>query len=204
MPRGKKMQTPSKQPEISSMTHEEEEEILHDISKLQDQVQQISLSQKLTEAKINGVESKIKGVEAKIDDLKIDLKTDLTNFLQDILTNGYNRKFVKNYGRIAAPLTTLLKKDAFSWTPEATKAFEHLQEAMCQAPVLATPDFTKTSIVECDASGNGIGVVLMQDERPIAFQSRPIKGKFLHKAIYENEMLAILHALKKCRPYLMG
>eukprot|EP00253_Pinus_taeda_P003744 PITA_03744 len=52
--------------------------------------------------------------------------------------------------------------------------------------------------------GNGIGVVLMQDERPIAFESRPIKGKFLTKAIYEKEMLAILHALKKWRPYLMG
>ena len=110
---------------------------------------------------------------------------------------GYYRRFVKNYGRIAAPLTTLLKKDAFSWTPEATKAFKHLKEAMCKAPVLATPDFTKTFIVECDASGNGIGTVLMQDERPIAFESRLIKGKFLHKAIYEKEMLAILHALKK-------
>ena len=88
MPQGKKMKTPSKQSESSSMTYEEEEEMLHDISKLQDQVQQISLSQKLTEAKINGVESKIKGMEAKIDDLKIDLKADLTNFLQEILTNG--------------------------------------------------------------------------------------------------------------------
>ena len=110
---------------------------------------------------------------------------------------GYYRKFVKNYGRIAAPLTTLLKKGEFSWTPEATKAFEHLKKAMCQAPVLATPDLTKTFIVECDASGNGIGAVLMQDERPIAFESRPIKGKFLSKDIYEKEMLAILHALKK-------
>eukprot|EP00253_Pinus_taeda_P016234 PITA_16234 len=53
-------------------------------------------------------------------------------------------------------------------------------------------------------TGNGIGVVLMQDERPIAFESRPIKGKFLSKSIYEKEMLAILHALKKWRPYLMG
>ena len=66
----------------------------------------------------------------------------------------YSCKFVKNYGRIKSPITTLLKKDAFSWNSEATKAFEHLKEAMCQALVLATPDFTKTFIVECDALGN--------------------------------------------------
>ena len=106
MPRRKKMQTPSKEPESSNMTHEEEEEMLHDISKLQEQVQQMSRSQKLTDAKINGVEAKINGVEAKMngmeakmDNFKIDLntnlktsmadlKTDLTNFLQEILTNG--------------------------------------------------------------------------------------------------------------------
>ena len=68
-----------------------------------------------------------------------------------------------------------MKKDAFSWTPEATKAFRHLREAMCQAPILATPNFTKSFIVDCDALRNGIGVVLMQEERPIAFESCPIK-----------------------------
>ena len=74
---------------------------------------------------------------------------------------GYYQKFFKNYGRITTPLIALLKKDAFSWTHEATKAFEHLKGAMCLAPVLDMLDFTKTFIVECDASGNGIGVVLM-------------------------------------------
>jgi hypothetical protein len=64
---------------------------------------------------------------------------------------SYYRKFVQKYGRIETPLTTLTKKDAFSWTPEATKYFEQLKEVMCKAPVLTTLDFTKTFIMECDA-----------------------------------------------------
>jgi hypothetical protein len=67
---------------------------------------------------------------------------------------GYYSKFVRNYGRIATPLMTLTKKYAFSWTPEATTSFEQHKEVMCKVPILTTPDFTKTFIVECDASGN--------------------------------------------------
>jgi hypothetical protein len=62
---------------------------------------------------------------------------------------------------------------------------------------LTTSDFTKTFIVECDALGNRIDVVLMQEGRPLTFESRPLKGKDLHKPIYEKEMMEILHALKK-------
>ena len=82
------MQTPSKQPEISSMTHEEEDEMLHDISKLQDQVQQRSLSQKLIEAKIKGMVAKMDGIEEKLEGNMEDLKIYLTKLLQEMLTNG--------------------------------------------------------------------------------------------------------------------
>ena len=75
---------------------------------------------------------------------------------------------------------------------------------MCQALVLDTLDITKPFTVKCDGSENGIGIVLMLEGRPISFESRPIKGKYLQKDIIEKEMFAILHALNKWRPYLMG
>jgi hypothetical protein len=117
---------------------------------------------------------------------------------------GYYRKFVKNYGKIAAPLTALLKKNSFTWTPAAAQNFQTLKTAMCTTPVLALPDFTKTFVLECDASGKGIGTVLMQEGRPLAFTSKQLSEKNLGKPIYEKEMLAILHAVELWHPYLLG
>lgn len=74
---------------------------------------------------------------------------------------GYYHKFVKNYGRLTTSLTTLLKKNAFSWNQYAIHDFEKLKKEMCRTLVLATLEFTKTFVVECDASVHGIGVVLM-------------------------------------------
>jgi hypothetical protein len=67
----------------------------------------------------------------------------------------YYRKFVKNYGKIAAPLTSLLKNNDFTWTPTTDQSFQALKEAMCTTHVLALPDFTKTFFLKCDASGKG-------------------------------------------------
>lgn len=74
----------------------------------------------------------------------------------------YYHKFVKNHGKVTTPLTTFLNKDALICTLNVIKAFEHIKEAMCQDSVLATPNFKKTLIVESNASGNDIGIMLMQ------------------------------------------
>jgi hypothetical protein len=117
---------------------------------------------------------------------------------------GYYHKFVKNYGKIATPLTTLLKKNSFTWTLATAQAFQTLKTAMCTTLVLALPDFTKTFVLECDASGKGISDVLMQEGRPLAFTSKQLFERNLGKPIYEKEMLAILHIVDLWCPYLLG
>jgi hypothetical protein len=116
----------------------------------------------------------------------------------------YYRKLVKNYGKITTPLTTLLKKNSFTWTPIISQAFQTLKTAMCTTLVLALPDFTKTFVLECDVSGKGIGAVLMQEGRPLAFTSKQLFERNLGKPIYEKEMLAIMHVVDLWRPYLLG
>jgi len=75
---------------------------------------------------------------------------------------------------------------------------------MCSTLVLALPDFTKTFVLECDASRKGIRVILMQDGRPLAFTSKQLSERHLGHSIYEKEMLSIMHAVDLWRPYLLG
>jgi hypothetical protein len=117
---------------------------------------------------------------------------------------GYYHKFVKNYGKIAAPLTSLLKKNSFTWNPTTTQTFQTLKMAMCTTLVLTLLDFTKTFVLECDALGKGIGTILMQEGRLLAFTNKQLSEQYLGKSIYEKEMLAILHAIDLWRPYLLG
>jgi hypothetical protein len=91
---------------------------------------------------------------------------------------GYYRKFVRNFGLIAKPLTNLLKKGiVFVWTPEHQTAFVTLKQALLSARVLALPNFTKPFVVVSDASGLGVGAVLSQDGHPLAFISKALGPK---------------------------
>ena len=116
----------------------------------------------------------------------------------------YYRRYVKGFSQFVAPLTNLMKKGAFTWTDLAQTTFEEMKTIMSSCPVLALPDFSQPFIVECDASGEGIGAVPMQNHHPIAFESQKLKDYERQYSIYDKEMLAILHALIKFKQYLVG
>lgn len=90
---------------------------------------------------------------------------------------GYYRCFIKDFGKIVAPLTNLLKTNAFKWSSESESAFDRLKQALTQAPILTLPHFTKAFIVESDASGAGPEAILMQDNKPIAYFSKVLRGR---------------------------
>lgn len=113
----------------------------------------------------------------------------------------YYRRFIQGYGLICRPLFDALKKNAFQWTDSQETTFHKLKEIMSNPPVLALPDFTQPFILEADASGSGIGVVLMQHGKPISFFSKTLGKKATTFFTYEKEALAILEALKKWKHY---
>ncbi|GKA56430.1 ty3-gypsy retrotransposon protein [Tanacetum coccineum] len=117
---------------------------------------------------------------------------------------GYYRRFVKNYGLIARPLTALTKKDGFLWSEEALKAFNKLKQALLSTPILRLPDFSKTFVVECDASSDGVGAILSQDDHPVAYFSKGFSPSNRFKSAYDRELLALVLAVQKWNHYLLG
>lgn len=109
---------------------------------------------------------------------------------------GYYRKFIKDYALIARPLTDQLRKECWGWTAEATQAFESLKAAMTRAPILAMPNFSQPFVVETDASGYGLGAVLLQGVHPVAYFSKVLGIRAREKPIYEKELMAIVFAVE--------
>ena len=109
---------------------------------------------------------------------------------------GYYRKFVKDYGIIARPLTNLLKKGQFGWHEEDENAFCALKQVMTTTPILTMPNFNDVFTIETDASGEGIGAVLTQQGKPVAYMSRALGMTKKSWSTYAKEMLAIVEAIR--------
>jgi hypothetical protein len=123
---------------------------------------------------------------------------------------GYYRKFIKDFSKICIPLTDLTKKEKkYVWGKEEQTAFDQLKNSICSAPVLITPDPTLAYyVVLTDASGFATGACLCQDQgkglQPVAFLSSKMKEAERKYATHEQELLAIINALKEWRHYLHG
>jgi len=104
---------------------------------------------------------------------------------------------VKNFSTIAAPINELTKKEVpFKWGEAQEKAFEELNMKLTIAPLFALPYFGKTFEIECDASGVGIGGVLIQERRPIAYFSEKLSGPTLNYSVYDKELYALVRSFK--------
>jgi len=117
---------------------------------------------------------------------------------------SYYRKFIKNFAKIAAPLTNLLKKSTvtYDWDETCDEAFETLKGILVKAPVLKLPDFDKDFEIHSDASDFAIGGVIVQDGRPVAFESKKLNETERRWPTHEKEMWAVIHCLKTWGHYI--
>ncbi|GJZ18427.1 transposon ty3-G gag-pol polyprotein [Tanacetum coccineum] len=117
---------------------------------------------------------------------------------------SFYRRFIKKFSTIVAPMIEVTKYKHFEWNPQAQMAFEELKRQLASTPVLALPCFTDVFEVECDASGVGIGAVLSQSGRPIAYFSEKLNDAKRRYTTYDKEFYAIIRALDHWQHYLIS
>ncbi|KAL0309019.1 UNVERIFIED_CONTAM: Retrovirus-related Pol polyprotein from transposon.6 [Sesamum radiatum] len=118
---------------------------------------------------------------------------------------GYYRRFVKDFSVVAKPLTNLLKKNApFNLNDKCAQSFEELKKRLTSAPILALPSGDGGYMVYTGASRQGLGCVLMQHGKVIAYASRQLRPHEINYPTHDLELAAIVHALKIWRHYLYG
>nr|GFD17196.1 putative reverse transcriptase domain-containing protein [Tanacetum cinerariifolium] len=116
---------------------------------------------------------------------------------------GYYRRFIENFSNISMPLTILTQKSkTFDCGEEQKNAFQTLKDKLCNAAVLALPDIIEDFVVYCDTSGLGLGCVLMQKGKVIAYASRQLKIYENNHTAHDLELGAVVFALKIWRHYL--
>jgi hypothetical protein len=118
---------------------------------------------------------------------------------------GYYQRFVEGFLKIANPIKELQKKNKkFVWTEKCVEAFWRLKELLTIAPILKVSDMDSNFLVCTNASKEGLGGVLMQDGRVIAYISRKLRRHEKNYATHDLELLAIVYSLKVWRHYLVG
>jgi hypothetical protein len=118
---------------------------------------------------------------------------------------GYYRRFIEGFSKIARPIIAILaKKVEFKWTPVCQESFEKLKQKLTIALVLVLPNVHKPFSVYYDASYNGLGCVLMQEGKVVAYLSRQLKVHENNYPTHVLELAAVVHALKTWRHYLYG
>ena len=118
---------------------------------------------------------------------------------------GYYRRFVKDFSKIAVPLTELTRKgEPFVWTEKREQGFQELKKRLTTAPILALPEGTEGFSIYSDASHQGLGCVLMQNGKVIAYASRQLKPHEKNYPTHDLELAAVIFALKIWRHYLYG
>ncbi|GKB35385.1 putative reverse transcriptase domain-containing protein [Tanacetum coccineum] len=118
---------------------------------------------------------------------------------------GYYRRFIANFYKIAKLLTSLTQKNKkYVWGIEEEEAFQTLKSKLCDAPILSLPDGVEDFVVYCDASNQGLGCVLMQRGKVIAYASRQLKIHEKNYTTHDLELGAVVFALKTWRHYLYG
>ncbi|KAL0340188.1 UNVERIFIED_CONTAM: Transposon Ty3-G Gag-Pol polyprotein [Sesamum radiatum] len=128
--------------------------------------------------------------------------TEVRNFLG---LAGYYRRFVEGFSIIAGPLTKLLRKGVtFQWTEQCQQSFDELKKRLTSTLILVLPSGSGGYVVYTDASKQGLGYVLMQNRKVIAYASRQLKTHELNYPTHDLELAAIVHALKIWRHYLYG
>ncbi|KAI3802312.1 hypothetical protein L1987_30442 [Smallanthus sonchifolius] len=118
---------------------------------------------------------------------------------------GYYRRFIEGISKIAQPLTSLTQKDKpYNWSETQESAFQLLKQKLCSTPILSLPEGTDDFVVYCDASIQGLGCVLMQRDKVIAYASRQLKIHEKNYTTHDLELGAVVFALKIWRHYLYG
>jgi hypothetical protein len=118
---------------------------------------------------------------------------------------SYYRRFILNFSKITKPITELLKKgNNYVWSEACDEAFKHLKKLLTTSPLLARPDTMKPFDVYCDASGTGLGGVLLQEGRVISYSSRQLRRHEEHYPTHDLELVAVVMPLRTWCHYLLG